>query len=231
MRVGDLYLFYEADIDFLKGRSTNEKKKAEGFEKARVRGALQCIKNSYYTTKQKNAMVSTRKKGIQNCEDVLQADRIRCVDHMLSTTASSQKPISEAKRYQLMMVLGLRFVNFAVSVFPFEGKSSSKEAKFRSRVELWCDNGSGRPFTDDDVILFKNGKPNKVDDLAMVPVYLSSAQKQLFFSSLKQIHPDEPDGKHVCSQCNEVVPNLKSFCCCPKRPQRLVCYGIGVIHV
>ncbi|RCN42275.1 zinc finger, C2H2 type [Ancylostoma caninum] len=58
-------------------------------------------------------------------------------------------------------------------------------------------------------ILFKNGKPSKVDDLAMVPVYLSSAQKQLFFSSLKQIHPDEPDGKHVCSQCNEVVPNLK----------------------
>ncbi|KAK6764480.1 hypothetical protein RB195_024705 [Necator americanus] len=62
---------------------------------------------------------------------------------------------------------------------------------------------------DNVTILFKNGKPNKVDDLAMVPVYLSSAQKQLFFSSLKQIHPDEPDGKHVCSQCNEVVPNLK----------------------
>ncbi|VDM78234.1 unnamed protein product [Strongylus vulgaris] len=62
---------------------------------------------------------------------------------------------------------------------------------------------------DNLTILFKNGKPSKVDDLAMVPVYLSSAQKQLFFSSLKQIHPDEPDGKHVCSQCNEVVPNLK----------------------
>ncbi|EYC22193.1 hypothetical protein Y032_0017g3205 [Ancylostoma ceylanicum] len=62
---------------------------------------------------------------------------------------------------------------------------------------------------DNVTILFKNGKPSKVDDLAMVPVYLSSAQKQLFFSSLKQIDPDEPDGKHVCSQCNEVVPNLK----------------------
>lgn len=43
----------------------------------------------------------------------------------------------------------------------------------------------------------------------MVPVYLSFTQKQLFFSSLKQLDSKEPDGKHVCSQCNEVVPNLK----------------------
>ncbi|KJH43051.1 zinc finger, C2H2 type [Dictyocaulus viviparus] len=43
----------------------------------------------------------------------------------------------------------------------------------------------------------------------MVPVYLSGAQKHLFFSSLKQLDPNEPDGKHVCSQCNEVVPNLR----------------------
>ncbi|KAJ1363078.1 hypothetical protein KIN20_022843 [Parelaphostrongylus tenuis] len=64
--------------------------------------------------------------------------------------------------------------------------------------------------TEDSVtILSKNGKPGKVDDLAMVPVYLSGAQKQLFFSSLKQLDPNEPDGKHICSQCNEVVPNLK----------------------
>ncbi|KHJ95222.1 hypothetical protein OESDEN_04840 [Oesophagostomum dentatum] len=62
---------------------------------------------------------------------------------------------------------------------------------------------------DNVTIVSKNGKPSKVNDLAMVPVYLSNAQKQLFFSSLKQVHPDEPDGKHICSQCNEVVPNLK----------------------
>ncbi|XGW35865.1 hypothetical protein V3C99_019224 [Haemonchus contortus] len=62
---------------------------------------------------------------------------------------------------------------------------------------------------DDVAILSKYGKPGKPGDLAMVPVYLSGAQKQLFFSSLRQLDPNEPDGKHVCSQCNEVVPNLK----------------------
>ncbi|KAE9412859.1 hypothetical protein Angca_001659 [Angiostrongylus cantonensis] len=62
---------------------------------------------------------------------------------------------------------------------------------------------------DSVTIVSKNGRPGKVNDLAMVPVYLSGAQKHLFFSSLKQLDPNEPDGKHVCSQCNEVVPNLK----------------------
>ncbi|VDM63581.1 unnamed protein product [Angiostrongylus costaricensis] len=64
---------------------------------------------------------------------------------------------------------------------------------------------------DSVTIVSKNGRPGKVNDLAMVPVYLSGAQKHLFFSSLKQLDPNEPDGKHVCSQCNEVVPNLKIF--------------------
>ncbi|KAK5983659.1 hypothetical protein GCK32_007372 [Trichostrongylus colubriformis] len=62
---------------------------------------------------------------------------------------------------------------------------------------------------DDVTILSKYGKPGQPCDLAMVPVYLSGAQKHLFFSSLRQLDPNEPDGKHVCSQCKEVVPNLK----------------------
>ncbi|KAK6057254.1 zinc finger, C2H2 type, partial [Cooperia oncophora] len=62
---------------------------------------------------------------------------------------------------------------------------------------------------DDVTILSKYGRPGKPCDLAMVPVYLSGAQKQQFFSSLRQLDPNEPDGKHVCSQCKEVVPNLK----------------------
>ncbi|VDP23011.1 unnamed protein product [Heligmosomoides polygyrus] len=64
-------------------------------------------------------------------------------------------------------------------------------------------------IVDDRKIVSNNGKRGKPFDLAMVPVYLSFTQKQLFFSSLKQLDSKEPDGKHVCSQCNEVVPNLK----------------------
>ncbi|VDL70378.1 unnamed protein product [Nippostrongylus brasiliensis] len=67
---------------------------------------------------------------------------------------------------------------------------------------------------DDITILSKYGKPGKPDDLAMVPVYLSGAQKELFFSPLRQVDPNEPDGKHVCSQCNEEVPNLKDQLLC-----------------
>ncbi|KAJ1371110.1 hypothetical protein KIN20_032992 [Parelaphostrongylus tenuis] len=42
-----------------------------------------------------------------------------------------------------------------------------------------------------------------------MPLKLCDEHKHLILSSLKQLDPNDPDGKHICSQCNEVVPDLE----------------------
>lgn len=45
----------------------------------------------------------------------------------------------------------------------------------------------------------------KPGDLSLVPVHFTAVQSQLLFSPLRPVNPKAPYGKHICSECEEVL--------------------------
>ncbi|VDO82798.1 unnamed protein product [Heligmosomoides polygyrus] len=54
-------------------------------------------------------------------------------------------------------------------------------------------------LSDEETVCIKPG------DLSLVPVHFTAVQSQLLFSPLRPVNPKAPYGKHICSECEEVL--------------------------